>query len=224
MTENKLYLVRHGENLANLLVQLSYRKIDHPLTERGRLQAAQTADYFRDKTIHEVFASPLKRAVETAQAIAAPHGLAVAIRENFRELNTGDLEDDAGSEASWRVYHQVNRDWIDGKPESRFPGGEDYFMARDRMRKGVEEILDGKAGRAVVIVSHIGLMTAAIRDLCPRVDLDEILRKETQNCAITEIDMRWSEGRWAGELLRWSDFSHLYGEAANFVPALMPIK
>jgi broad specificity phosphatase PhoE len=221
MTSNKIYLVRHGENLANIRVMLSSRKVDYPLNERGRLQAEQTADYFRSSKIDEVYASPLKRAVETAQIIAAPHDLLVNIRENFREIYTGVLEDRPDSVESWRGWHQVTRAWIDGLPGTRFPGGEDHFMVRERMRLGLEEILDGKNGRTILIVSHIGLLTATITEICPEVSPAEIIRKETQNCAIAEVEMTCKDGRWTGKLVRWGDFSHLHGEAAKFTPPLM---
>ena len=66
---NRLYLVRHGENMANLTKEFSYRHVDYSLTPKGVLQAQQTAAYFTDKHIHEIYTSPLKRAVETADII-----------------------------------------------------------------------------------------------------------------------------------------------------------
>jgi len=60
---NRLYLVRHGENLANLTKEFSYRQVDYSLTPKRVLQAQQTAACFTDKNIHEIYASPLKRAV-----------------------------------------------------------------------------------------------------------------------------------------------------------------
>ena len=39
----RILYVRHGENPANLTLQLSHRTVDHSLTERGRSQAAAVA-------------------------------------------------------------------------------------------------------------------------------------------------------------------------------------
>jgi broad specificity phosphatase PhoE len=113
---------------------------------------------------------------------------------------------------------------MDGRPETTFPGGEDLFMVRERMRSGLEAILDGKSGQTIMIVTHIGLLMATIRDLCPEVDMAEIVQKESQNCAVTEVDLRQVDGRWVGELLRWSDFSHLHGEATRFTPPLVHVR
>ena len=58
---NRLYLLRHGENPANLSKVFSNRHVDHPLTEKGILQAQQTADYFVGQELQAICTSPLKR-------------------------------------------------------------------------------------------------------------------------------------------------------------------
>ena len=54
-----LYLIRHGENLANLTKEFSYLKVDYPLTPKGRLQAEQTAS---DDTL-PAFAAAMEQAL-----------------------------------------------------------------------------------------------------------------------------------------------------------------
>ncbi len=51
-----------------------------------------TIAYFKDKHIHKVYASPLKRARETAGIIAKEFDLPVTVLEQFREINVGLLE------------------------------------------------------------------------------------------------------------------------------------
>ena len=217
---NKLYLVRHGENPANLTKELSCRRVDYPLTPKGRLQAEQTAVYFRGKQIYEIYTSSLIRAIETAGTIADDLSLEVKVMDNFRELDVGDLELYSNLEEAWRVHFSVIRSWANGSPETRFPGGENYYMARDRMREGVEKILEGKTGRNMMIVGHGGIFTASAIDLCPDIDIGMLSKRENHNCSISEIDMRLSDGLWSGELVRWADFSHLHGEAAELVSGL----
>ena len=219
-TKKTIYLVRHGENLANLTKALSCRKVDYPLTPKGRLQAEQTGLYFKDQNIGAIYASPLKRASETAQFIATVKGLQTRIEENFRELNVGDLEDIGTTPQAWQIHFQVIRDWMDGKPETCFPGGENFFMARQRLREGIEEALDGNIPGEVVIVGHGGLFSTGLLDLCPGTDAEILRRTEFHNCAISEIAMQKVNGRWVGELIRWADTAHLSGEAAELVSGL----
>lgn len=217
---NKLFLVRHGENPANLTKELSCRKVDYPLTTKGRLQAEQTAVYFRDKNIHEIYTSPLNRADETAQIIATELCLKVHVMENFRELDVGDLEEYTNLEHAWRIHFSVIKSWADGSPNTRFPGGENYYMARERMREGVERILECKTGCNIIIVGHGGIFSATAKDLCPELDIEMLRKRENHNCSISELDMQLRDGHWFGELVRWADFSHLHGEAAELVSGL----
>jgi len=124
---NQLYLVRHGENQANITKELSCRKVDYPLNEKGRLQAEQTGRYFLTQEIDEVYSSPLKRAVETAEIIGSSVSKEVVIMENFRELDVGELEDMGNSPEAWRLYFEVLKSWRNGTPERYFPGGDNYF-------------------------------------------------------------------------------------------------
>lgn len=217
---NKLFLVRHGENRANLTKEFSHRLIDYPLTERGRLQAQQTAEYFQNLGVDEVYASPLKRARETAEIIAAPLGIQVSLEEAFREINVGELERMGGSRESWEIHTEIMHAWMTGSSDVSFPGGEDHFTAVRRMRSGLERILDGKVGQKIVIVAHGGIFFVSLSDLCPGLDMSTIRGRENQNCSISEIDMCLLDGRWQGELIRWADFSHLSGDAARLVSGL----
>jgi probable phosphoglycerate mutase len=218
--KNTLYLLRHGENPANLSKEFSCRKVDYPLTPKGRLQAEQTGEYFLRLGLDEIYASPMRRTVETAEIIAQRLGIPFEIVEELRELDVGELEDTHGSEAGWQAHHAVLRAWMGGALETRFPGGEDYRMAEARMRRALERILGEKDGRRILLSGHGGLFTATITDLCPRVDFEAVWRAETQNCAVSELAMQRNNGRWQGELLRWADYSHLYGEAAELVSGL----
>ena len=107
----RLFMVRHGENPANLAQVFSNRRVDQNLTEKGILQAQQTADYFRDLGLdpagwvgHAVYSSPLKRATETARIIAAALNLDVIVKEAFREIDVGILEQRPATTADWNTH------------------------------------------------------------------------------------------------------------------------
>jgi len=216
-SSNQLYLVRHGENQANITKELSCRKVDYPLNEKGRLQAEQTGRYFLTQEIDEVYSSPLKRAVETAEIIGSWVSIEVAIMDNFRELDVGELEDMGNNPEAWRLYFEVLESWRNGNPERYFPGGDNYFTARDRMRRGVEHVLNNKHGCSIIIVGHGGLFTTSMFDLCPGVDISTLLRMHNHNCSISELQMHYFKNTWQGELLSWADVFHLYGSAAELV-------
>jgi broad specificity phosphatase PhoE len=220
LMRDRLYLVRHGENAANLTKEFSYRQVDYSLTAKGVLQAQQTAAYFTDKTIHEIYASPLKRAVETADILARVLHVPVVVLEHFREVNVGALEGQPVSAENWGLYHRIFADWFAGKVTTTFPGGESYVTLWERMRAGLQQVLAHKAGRNMIIVGHGGLFTATVKDVCPGIDVEWLRHQPNHNCSITEIMTVWRDGIVAGELLHWASSAHLHGEAAEVVPGV----
>ncbi len=196
---NTIYLVRHGENKANITKEFSYKLVDYPLTAKGILQARQTAEYFTDKHIDEIYASPLKRALETAHIIAQRLELAVITTEEFREVNVGSLEGQKPNAENWATHNKIVEDWYNGHFTSMFPDGENFLM---------------------LIVGHGGIFSAAIRDICRNVDEETVLPKNMHNCAITEIELTTTEQTVSGEIKNWAYHGHLSGKAAELVPAV----
>jgi broad specificity phosphatase PhoE len=217
---NTIYLVRHGENPANLTKEFSCRHVDYPLTDKGILQAQQTAAWFADKNIDEIYASPLRRAKETAQWIAAAVGLSVEIMENFREVNVGEFELEPPTAEKWDAHNHILRQWVAGQTTLAFPGGEDYLTMWERMRSGLARIVAGKSGRKVVIVGHAGIFSLAMKDLCPTVDLARLWAVPSHNCSITTLAVSQPNGHLQAELLTWAAHDHLHGPAARFVSPL----
>jgi len=213
---NTIYLVRHGENPANLTKELSHREIDYPLTPKGRLQAQQTADYFEGMGIDAIYTSPLKRAVETAAIIDVQLGLGYKVMENFREINVGALERKPASAEVWEQHIRILDDWFSGKHHSRFPDGEDYNTLWDRMRSGVEQVVSGVENHKIIILAHGGLFLLTLKDLCPQVDVDWDM--ESHNCSISEVQIEQKNGAIEGSLVSWGLHDHLHGEAAKLVP------
>ncbi len=215
---NTIYLVRHGENRANLTHEFSYKTVDYPLTPKGVLQAEQTAEYFQNIKVDEIYSSPLRRAHQTAEIIAQKHGLVVQVREQFREVNVGSLEGRAPIQENWDIHNRIVQDWFDGKKESAFPDGEDYFTLLQRMRNGLLDVTRGKHGKTIVIAGHGGIFTRTMPDICPTANIEELLRVQNYNCSITEIELVTEGDYVEGVLKMWAYYGHLHGEAANVVP------
>src|SRR5262245_18981081 len=213
---NTVYLVRHGENRANLTKEFSYKVVDYSLTPKGVLQAQQTAEFFQDKQIHEVYPSPLKRARETAEIIAQTLNLDVIVVEHFREVNVGALDGQASAE-SWAYHDQIVNDWFESRHDSAFQGGEDYWTLLGRMRQGLHQVVEHKAARNIVVVGHGGLFTFTLKDICRNVDIRAIRSTVSPNCSIAEISLVARDGALHGELRSWGACSHLSGAAAQLV-------
>ncbi|NPV57282.1 MAG: histidine phosphatase family protein [Anaerolineae bacterium] len=213
---NRIYLVRHGENIANLTKEFSHRLVDHPLTERGILQAQQTAQALVGRGIQAIFSSPLRRSSQTAQIIAARLELPIAIIEDFREANIGDLEKQPPSAETWAQHNAIVDSWFHGHPENAFPGGENYHGLTARYFNALRQVMAGHEGQTLLVVGHGGMFSWALPALCPDVDLRWLRQQTNHNCAITEVAVQAVDGRVSGELIAWANIDHLNGEAANF--------
>jgi broad specificity phosphatase PhoE len=221
MATNTLYLVRHGENKANITREFSYRKIDYPLTERGVRQAEQTAAHFANlasrpggRAIDAIFSSPLKRAIQTAEIIGAATGHGVTVVEELREINCGDFDGTPPTDALWKHHDQILASWRDGNHDARFPGGEDFHELRARARTALGHAVAGRDGQTIVLVAHGGIVGASLSDICPDLDHDLVWRVPNRNCAITELELH-ADGPDAdiasarGILKSWANCDHL---------------
>lgn len=214
---NTIYLIRHGENPANITHDFSYKAVDYSLTPKGRLQAQQTAEFFQQQHIDEIYASPLKRARETAEPIASAHQLPIQIVESFREIHVGSLEGSPPTQENWILHDQIVQDWQEGRKETAFPDGENYHTLVARMRAGLRAVTTGKSGKQIVIVGHGGIFTRTIQDICPGIDATILSTTENVNCSISQIELATTADEIVGTVTIWASYTHLYGEAAKVV-------
>src|SRR5262245_46099273 len=120
-----LYLVRHGTTQANE-DGLFRGHVDYPLNEDG-LAAAEEAAYFLSfRTIGYLAASPLRRAVETAQAIGPALQLDFDRNPGLMPWNIGDF---AGKPKA-KYQDQLQR-FIEN-PDLVIPNGESLSQFRQR--------------------------------------------------------------------------------------------
>jgi probable phosphoglycerate mutase len=138
----ELWLVRHGESLANTGGRLSGWS-DVPLSERGEDQARALGPLLEDREFDGVWSSDLARALTTARlAFGEP-----TIDERLREMNFGELEGRRWDEIDER-YRDAIMDFVDYDA----PGGESLVDLRARVLGFVQSL---PAGRHLVF-SHGG--------------------------------------------------------------------
>ena len=148
-----ILLVRHGETAANR-ARLALGRADPDLTETGRSQAAALAAHLAGSGAGRVLSSPLRRARETAGAIAAALRVEVELEERLVEMDYGEWDErsfadlPAGELARWR------RDAAFAPP-----GGESLLAVTDRVASLCAEHIDGPP---IVAVSHVSPIKSAV--------------------------------------------------------------
>ena len=145
-----IHLVRHGE-VENPKGIIYGRLPGFHLSERGRRQAEAAADRLSDREVSAVWASPLERAQETAQAIAARHELELVTDERLLETDSSQIQG-IGRRAIDILLSP--RTWWHLRNPMRPSWGESFVDIRARMLEAIGEAIDSNAGNEVVIVSH----------------------------------------------------------------------
>ncbi|HEX2819606.1 MAG TPA: histidine phosphatase family protein, partial [Streptosporangiaceae bacterium] len=114
-------LLRHGQT--EMSVQKRYAgRSDVPLTETGVRQVVAAAKRLASAGLSVIVSSPLQRAVQTAQEVAAATGAAVVTDEGFRETDFGAWEGLTFAEVRERWPGEVTT-WL-ADPAVAPPGGE----------------------------------------------------------------------------------------------------
>jgi broad specificity phosphatase PhoE len=151
-----VYLARHGESDWNAENRFQ-GQIDRPLTERGRAQADGLASELADTPLEAVYASPLRRALETAEIVAAPRELRAVALPELQEIDVGAWAGLSRSEVASR-FPDAFRRWIDGG--EGWEDGETYDAMSERVLAGIRSIADEHPEGNVLVVSHGGPIRA----------------------------------------------------------------
>lgn len=129
------------------------------LDANGREQADQVAERLASSEIAAVYASPLERAVQTAQAIARPHGLRVRRRKDLGEVDYGQWTDQPLSQLrrrkTWASIQTTPSRFV-------FPGGEAIRAAQARMVEAIELLAAEHPDATIVLVSHADVIKATV--------------------------------------------------------------
>jgi probable phosphoglycerate mutase len=215
------YLIRHGESVSNAAGRVQGQE-DVELSATGLAQAQSVAVWSRSllestngPPVEELWSSPLRRARETAEAIAAATGLPLHIDEQLRELHAGIFQGHLWADLEARFPDEVAR-WRSGDADYAIPGGESRAQLAARGR-AVLENLAARSARGMIVVAHGGILTAALGNLVGKTHPLLAAAAERPftklpalaNCSITLV-------RWPGpELVSFNETAHLAAASAS---------
>lgn len=150
-----LYLIRHAATPANLQepAKLQGCGTNTDLAPVGVRQATATRDFLAVRPIDFIYSSPLRRALQTAEIIAEPHGLTPVAIAALTECDVGAWEGRSWEEIKRDEPEEYARYHADPSVHG-YRGGENFQQVHDRAARAVDEILTHHAGSTVVVVSH----------------------------------------------------------------------
>jgi alpha-ribazole phosphatase len=150
----RLLLIRHGETPWNAAARFQGQS-DVPLNHRGRHQAATLARVMAGEAIQALYASDLRRAWQTAQAIAAITGLTAQPEPRLREMSFGVWEGLTYGDIERRDHGALTA-WQAAPSEVAPPQGETLTQVADRVRQAYDDMVGKHMGHTVALVAHGG--------------------------------------------------------------------
>lgn len=222
----RIFLVRHGQTQHNVERRIQGPLLDDELNEHGFAQAARLEQRFAQERANglrlaAVYASPLKRAWLTAEALARGAGVPKveridALTEFSWGIYLGKREDEGILDAMKRAHQE----WTSGNLHYAPPEGESPSLGWERVKPLLDELMRGHAGEDVALVAHGRINKILLSGL-----LDDDLRRMDAypqgNTAVTLLERPDDEGPW--RLVYVNDQAHLLGlEAPKDIPSQGP--
>ena len=208
----RLLLIRHGESSANAEGRIQGH-LDIPLSDAGRRQSQALAERIAALSIDALYTSPLQRATQTADPLAAKLALSPQQRDGLMERDVGALEGLTRKDILERFPEYV-RARTAGRPFD-LPGYESDVIFNKRVELVTSEIIQAHPGETVAAITHGGVIAA----MCRRTLQMPTVRPgpfAIDNCSITVFDVR--DGDTGGapvrprvQLLSLNDTCHLDG-------------
>ena len=152
-----ILLARHGETDWNR----EYRFqgwADPPVNATGRAQAVDLSVELMAEELAAVYSSPLRRAYETAEVVAASRGLEPVTVDALREVDVGSWSGLTREEIEQRFPEQY-ASWLDYG--QGWTDGETYEEMAERVVRAVLELAAAHGGERILAVTHGGPMRAA---------------------------------------------------------------
>ena len=165
----RVYLARHGGTTSSDANRFAGSS-NPPLSEAGKAQAAALSERLANTPLAAAYCSDMDRAIETATAVAAPHGIKPVPMSELREISHGHWEG--------QVHQDVERDFADeyaawdADPFGYAPaGGETGASVLARALPSMLKMVSEYPGQQLLVVSHTAtnrLLLCALMGIDPR--------------------------------------------------------
>lgn len=191
----RVLVIRHGQSEANVPQIWTSAVEGYPLTPLGWEQAAALGVALKDRDVAALYASPLVRAQETAQALGEALGLEPRTLVGIEELHVGVHEGGSNEDVGPIAIGVFERWWLHDDLDSGFEGGETGRHIVERMARALDGLADAHDGQTVAMVSHGGAIAVGLTALCPELTPAFVSQNFLANTEVVEV-VRDAAGTW----------------------------
>lgn len=181
----RIFIVRHGETEGNQ--KKIYRgRWDLPLNQNGMAQVAKAGEALQVVQLAAIYASPLLRARQTAEAIASRQNIQLVEEEALIDIDYGGWTQLPDAEVAGKFPDQY-RQWKQSPESVLFPDGEGLYDVRRRAQPLVTILAERHPGRSIALVSHRVPIKVI---LCAAMGLDDsaFWRIQVDTASISALD------------------------------------
>ncbi len=178
-----VYFLRHGESEANVVNVFSNKGFKHGLTSKGVRQTEELCDKLKEVSFEMIFASPLKRAVETAEILSEKSGAGYFIDERLVEFDVGILEGKS-DEKSWNEFKKLWNIWFSSDDhDAKTEDGESLKQIILRFSDFMcDRIQASKTDKNYLVISHGGVLSCALPFFLKGLNIDFVRKNPLKNC------------------------------------------
>lgn len=178
--------MRHGQADNNVSRTLVGRHIESHLTSQGRQQVADAAKQLKTIPIDKVYASPVIRAMETAQIVCETLGMDYEVDERLYEIELGKLVGMNYEEVTTKYGDLFLRFYAEHDPVLDSFGVEPFAAVKQRIKSLLDDALEKHEDSNVLMVTHLDPIKAALStmlDLKP----EALYRWHIRNASLTVL-------------------------------------
>lgn len=198
----RICIIRHGETEWNQEAKIQ-GQIDIPLNETGRAQSLAMAFNASRHKFSAIYSSDLKRASETAHALAEREGQEVKLLESLRERHYGIFQNVTKHEAG-ELYPVAHDLYIKRDLYYDFETGESLVNFAKRVHEAFDWLVEHHKNELIAVVTHAGVLDV-IRRTATGKPLHEPRDFHIPNCALNWF--RYDSKGWQMEA--WDDHHYL---------------
>lgn len=181
----KFILVRHGETESNKRgAYVGWTDVG--LNEIGIKQANIVKEKLKNEEVSQIYCSPLKRAVKTAEIISENYGKEIIIEDGLKEINFG-LWDNLVYNEIREKYPLRHREWLKGGHNFVFPEGESAKEAFERHKNFIHKLTSELDEGTILLITHGGFIRNAIAFLLG-MEPEDAWHFSVDNGSITKIE------------------------------------
>ena len=198
----EIVFVRHGQ--PERVVRHDGQPADPPLSAIGQRQAAAVAGWLSEMGVDALYSSPMRRALQTAEAISGATGLVPTVRDGLSEFDR-----DSPAYVPMEVLKETDRERWNELATGSFGDAERTAQFIATVNHAVDEIVADHRSQRVALACHGGVVNAYLAR-CLGFDADTFLRFDVDYTSVTRV---FASSHGHRSVLSVNERTHLRGRS-----------